>query len=665
MKIDTSNPTAEIYGVDEQHTMTVKNTSKLFSMMVDGLYKDKYGAVVRELSANAIDAHVSAGCPEKAFDINVPNHESKFSIRDYGNGLTKDEIVQYFGRLLESSKENDNNAVGAYGIGCKSPFSIVDEFMVVSIKDNIKTTVTFVREDKGIPIFAVTGQEKTNEPSGTKIIIDDRNTDDWIKAIQTQLAAFKIKPNTNIDITYPVIHYMGDLGYVENKHILKHSTYIDMGQVLYPLDKDDFPDVNFVDTNRVIIYKCNIGDIEVPPDRERIELKAKTKKAIPEIVAKQKAELLGHIVEDFKKDFQYNYKWVTNFVDRYRPLISNVSYALYDAIPNTYIDPKLIEGSGQFTVLHYLFNAVISGKATNRQPPMIYKMNDGMAVKYCSVGHKVDSLLSLQLPIYITHDTTVADISARMNQNKHKECIVMRPRVAYIGYFKKIIDECQSFFGAPIHVEMMSKSKPKGPKQPSLNRDWEQKSSTTGIGMYTSKGRTTDVPDDIFDILEKQPFICIRMHNNGYLKDSNYWRHNRLNVVANHSKYPLITLTDRHFDKYSKINPNMMKPTEYVKEKMISDKELIFNAFFSDNEIHRLLAYNFNEPYYEMLRKYRKEYIQYVHNKFGDEQLNSMSIYELSTALRINMHTSLRDVIGNMPIGVEKGRELINKVVGK
>ena len=664
MKIDTSNPTAELYGVDEQHTMQVKDTSKLFSMLVDGLYKDKYGAVVRELSANALDAHVSAGCTEKAFDINVPNNESKFSIRDYGNGLTKDEIVQYFGRLLESSKENDNSAVGAYGIGCKSPFSIVDEFMVVSIKNNIKTTVTFVREDKGIPIFAVTGQEKTNEPSGTKIIIEDRNTEEWIKAIQTQLATFKVKPNTNIDIEYPEINYIGDLGYVENRSILKHTAYIDMGQVLYPLDKEDFPEAKFIIANRPIIYKCNIGDIEVPPDRERIELKAKTKKAIPEIVAKQKEELSNIIIENFKNEFQYNYKWISVFASKYYPLISDIEYKLFNSIPNTYIDPKLIEGSGQSTVLHYLFNAVISGKATNRQPPMIYKISDGIAVKSGTIGHKVVSLLSAHLPIYITHDTTVADITTRMKENNHKSCIVMRPRVAYIGHFKKIIDECQSFFGPTIHVEMMGKSKPKGPKQPGLNRDWEQKSSTAGIGSITENGRTSDIPNDIFDILEKKPFICVRMHNNGYIKNSNYWSHSRLSVIAKHAKYPVITLTDRHFDKYNKLNPNMMTTADYVKNEMIQDKELIFNALFSDNEIHRLLAYNFNEPYYEMLRKYRKEYIQYVHNKFEDEQLKSMSIQDLSNALRLNMHKSLRDVIGDMPIGIEKGRELINKVVG-
>ena len=62
MKLDHNNETVEIKGSNlNSGTMGIKITSKLFSMMVDGLYQNKYGAVIRELATNALDAHDKIG----------------------------------------------------------------------------------------------------------------------------------------------------------------------------------------------------------------------------------------------------------------------------------------------------------------------------------------------------------------------------------------------------------------------------------------------------------------------------------------------------------------------------------------------------------------------------------------------------------------------------
>ena len=224
MKLEVPESNIEIFGVKETHEMTVKQTDKLFRMMVDGLYKDKYGSVVRELSSNAIDAHVSAGIPDVPFEINLPTEfAGKFSIRDFGNGLCKEDIIKYFGKLLESSKEDDNSAHGAFGIGCKSPFAVVDDFMVISINKGIKTGVTFIRENKGVPKFFITSETETDEQSGTIIIIDDRNTNKWKDAVRSQLAGLSVKPIVNCEIDYPDIKYYNNIGFVNMKILEKED----------------------------------------------------------------------------------------------------------------------------------------------------------------------------------------------------------------------------------------------------------------------------------------------------------------------------------------------------------------------------------------------------------------------------------------------------------
>ena len=84
----------------EQYTMGVVVTAKVFQMNVDGLYQDKFGSTVRELSTNALDIHKTSGIIDKPFDIHIPSELSgKFIIRDYGTGLAKKDVINFFANL--------------------------------------------------------------------------------------------------------------------------------------------------------------------------------------------------------------------------------------------------------------------------------------------------------------------------------------------------------------------------------------------------------------------------------------------------------------------------------------------------------------------------------------------------------------------------------------
>ena len=97
MKLDHNNETVEIKGRNlNSGTMGIKITSKLFSMMVDGLYQNKYGAVIRELATNALDAHDKIGKSNIPFNLTLPNGiVNRFAIRDFGPGLDKENKNKY------------------------------------------------------------------------------------------------------------------------------------------------------------------------------------------------------------------------------------------------------------------------------------------------------------------------------------------------------------------------------------------------------------------------------------------------------------------------------------------------------------------------------------------------------------------------------------------
>ena len=77
----------------ERKQFTIAATSESFAILSNGLYSDKITAVLRELGTNATDAHVMAGAT-KPFHVHLPtNSECWFSLRDYGTGLSYDEVM--------------------------------------------------------------------------------------------------------------------------------------------------------------------------------------------------------------------------------------------------------------------------------------------------------------------------------------------------------------------------------------------------------------------------------------------------------------------------------------------------------------------------------------------------------------------------------------------
>ena len=65
----------------------------IFSVLRNQLYSDKILAVIREYSANALDANIEAGNEDRLIQITVPSyHDPVFRVRDFGRGLDEDEI---------------------------------------------------------------------------------------------------------------------------------------------------------------------------------------------------------------------------------------------------------------------------------------------------------------------------------------------------------------------------------------------------------------------------------------------------------------------------------------------------------------------------------------------------------------------------------------------
>ena len=220
----------------------IRNSAKAFNILSSGLYANKIRAIIRELSCNAVDSHVAAGKQDTPFDVHLPNSlDPTFRIRDYGTGLTHEQVTNIYTTYFESTKTGSNDFIGALGLGSKSPFSYTDNFTVVAIRDGMKGIYTAFINNEGVPSIALMSQEETDEPSGVEIkfAVNDRwDFDKFRQEARIVYKYFALRPvvdGTNFTFEDPQYESRDIIPGVHAYSNTRNSFAI-MGNIAYPID---------------------------------------------------------------------------------------------------------------------------------------------------------------------------------------------------------------------------------------------------------------------------------------------------------------------------------------------------------------------------------------------------------------------------------------------
>jgi hypothetical protein len=129
--------THAVIGGAEAIEFGISSSAEFFNILSSTLYKDQILAVVREVLCNAWDAHIEAGCMHIPVEITLT--EDRFTIKDSGKGIHRDDMGLIYGTYGNSTKKNDGKQTGGFGLGCKAPFAYTDHFEVISCNDGVKT----------------------------------------------------------------------------------------------------------------------------------------------------------------------------------------------------------------------------------------------------------------------------------------------------------------------------------------------------------------------------------------------------------------------------------------------------------------------------------------------------------------------------------------------
>lgn len=302
-------PTVERFGSFTESKFGISSSEDLvyiFDILRSKLYSNKIAAVVREYSTNAADANVENGMRDRPVTITAPTRMSpEFKVRDYGRGLSEDDIRNVYCMYGRSTKRNSNEYTGQLGLGSKSGFAYGDSFTIVSYKDGRKHTYTAYIDETRLGSIAKISESETTEESGIEIVIPVNISDisSFEKEIIKAVKYFKVKPNVvNIsNLAFQsdqkqLISGSGWVIYEEQNGQYDNRAVAIMGNIGYPINIQTLTNSNY-GANALTTPICiefAIGELSISANREELEYNDTTKKTILNRVKKIEAEVTAN-----------------------------------------------------------------------------------------------------------------------------------------------------------------------------------------------------------------------------------------------------------------------------------------------------------------------------------------------------------------------------------
>jgi len=287
--------------------------SHIFNVLRNQLYSDKVLAVIREYSTNAVDAHIEVGQADKPIKVTLPTQMTpEFKVRDFGRGLTEEQVAQIYAMYGESTKRGTNEQIGQLGLGSKSAFAYGDNFVINSFVKGTRTTYNAFIDPSDVGQISKIHSEKTDENDGIEIVIPVKSDDyDEFYHKATKLYKyFKVVPDVRGASQEQLKNDLKRDEVVvgkDNWNLVKGDSYAVMGNIAYPLDSSAL-NLNWQDEradliSAGVVIDFAIGDLEISASREALQYTDKTKKVIInklEAIIKQLPDVLGERFEECK-----------------------------------------------------------------------------------------------------------------------------------------------------------------------------------------------------------------------------------------------------------------------------------------------------------------------------------------------------------------------------
>lgn len=285
----------------------------VFDIISRQLYSNPIGSIVREITSNCFDSHKEAGINDpviirKSYDAEEDSWYIEF--QDFGVGLSPERIESVYMNYFSSTKRDNNEQIGGFGLGSKTPLAYSDLFYIITRFDGIEYSYVFHKGEEK-PTLDILSEVETIERNGTIIKIPIKNDSSTFYGNDSHKFEAELKnqllyfdnvyfENWNVNNDYKIYEakhfkFRSDIDTKEKK------IHICMGKVTYPLN---FDKVSLSSHMLPIAIKFEIGEIPVTPSREEIRYNDQTislineraKLAIDEVIEMYNAQ--NPVIED-------------------------------------------------------------------------------------------------------------------------------------------------------------------------------------------------------------------------------------------------------------------------------------------------------------------------------------------------------------------------------
>jgi hypothetical protein len=285
MKFETSCETIEVSGALKTGQFGMSVNAKAFKVLGDGIYSDKPLAIMREISANAVDSHQKSGKSDIPIKVHLPSKEELyFSVEDKGVSISPKQFDEIYTQFFESDKDDDNDAIGCFGLGAKVPICYHTQTFTVTTWLSGVHRIYSCYIDNGIPCFAQLCEEDTDHNDGVLISIpvDENDINRFYTKVNFVYRYYKVKPKFVGEKNNPFIETFTPLLEAKDKswQVVDNSytAKVIMGGVSYDININDtsFDSRQQLLLNKGVFLYAELGEVEPNSSRDGLSYSKKT-----------------------------------------------------------------------------------------------------------------------------------------------------------------------------------------------------------------------------------------------------------------------------------------------------------------------------------------------------------------------------------------------------
>jgi hypothetical protein len=297
MKLETVNSSVDVKTNMQMTSIKAELSQDNLHKMWDLLqspYRDPISSLIREYVSNAFDSHIEAGVDYPVYVTLEQDQSAWFwACEDFGVGLSPERCQEVFMKYLNSTKENTNDQIGAFGMGSKSGLGYTDVVHIRTRFEGIEYNY-MLHKTSDAPTLSLLNSSSTDKRNGTLIKV-------YLKDNWREETTFKEKTKTQLAY-FDNVTYGGSLKGLDEDLIVykaKHFSYnisepydefhILIGKVIYPINWES---LGISRTGMPIALNFEIGDLPVIFTREDIRYTDNAVKKIKEKIRLTENELV-------------------------------------------------------------------------------------------------------------------------------------------------------------------------------------------------------------------------------------------------------------------------------------------------------------------------------------------------------------------------------------